>query len=668
MYMRRVKIFLALVFVVFAVLVVRLWQLQIVRGEHYRTEYDQRMRRIDLLPARRGTILDRSGTYPLAVDMPCFELSLDYRLLSLPRPLMGPFRKERATEIHRALRGLGRQNHLDYPETVKRIGPTWRFVERVAAEHGVDLPSAVRKIRRRVETIREKIKCTPREAYQPHPILKQLDEAAAAVIKSELFETVGLSVRPSHKRSYPYGDLACHLIGLTGPVDADEIEKFNVSERDADLLTRLRGNYQYSDAIGKSGVEKMCEGSLRGKRGYHKYNRIAGAEELRTEVPAAHGRDVRVTIDIKLQQAITQEFRDRGQNGSAVVISIPDGEVLALVSVPTYDLNEYRSIYPVLLKDEVDLPLLHRAVARRYPPGSTAKVITALAGLSGGVLSADRQFRCTGRLFPDYPDRWRCWLSRGHGTLDLLNGIKHSCNVYFYHVGELVGPEQLSAWFSLFGYDLPCGTHLPEERPGLVPSQQWLRVNRNRSFRRGDARLMAIGQGAMEVTPLHVANAMATIARGGEFISPTVVRAATERRVARLGILKSHIDLVTEGMYRAVNERGGTANKAFYPPGVAPLGVVVCGKTGTAETAPHRVDSNGDGRIDRTDRIVRTGNTAWFAGFAPRANPRIAFAVAVEYVPGGGSVYAAPIARQLVLVSQQLGHVGADEGRYAENR
>ena len=217
------------------------------------------------------------------------------------------------------------------------------------------------------------------------------------------------------------------------------------------MLTRLRSNYQYSDAIGKSGVEKMCEGSLRGKRGYHKYNRIAGAEELRTEVPAAHGRDVRVTIDIKLQQAITQEFRDRGQNGSAVVISVPDGEVLALVSVPTYDLNEYRSIYPVLLKDEVDLPLLHRAVARRYPPGSTAKVITALAGLSGEVLSADSQFRCTGRLFPDYPDRWRCWLSRGHGTLDLLNGIKHSCNVYFYHVGELVGPEQLSAWFSSRG-------------------------------------------------------------------------------------------------------------------------------------------------------------------------------------------------------------------------
>jgi len=662
MYLRRVKIFLTLVLVVFIVLAVRIGELQLLRGQSYRDRYERMMQDVELLAARRGRIFDRSGTKLLAVDQPCYDVCVDYRLLSLPRHLTGPFRPDRARRVLNNLRSLAGRDKLSLDEAVRRSERTWVLLDALAARYGIDLAASVDQIRRRVERIRRKIGCEPREAYQQHPVITQLSEAEAVAVKGALGGAIGVSVQPGHKRVYPYKDLACHLIGRVGRINTEQIERYNLTpQQEPDFFKRLVHNYRHDDMIGRSGVEKMCEQILRGHWGYRVHDRADGTDRVIKQVPAVHGKDVRLTIDLDLQRALTMELLDRSCTGSAVVISVPDGQVLALVSVPTYDLNEYGDIYDQLL-DEVDLPLLDRAVGRRYPPGSTAKVITALAALSTGVVSPERTFYCMGRLFAEYPDRWRCWLSRGHGDVDMLGAIRQSCNVYFYNVGQLLGGAELCRWFRLFGYDKPPGTDLPQERCGLVPDEQWLQRTRGRGFQPGDARLMAIGQGAIEVTPLHVANAMATIARGGVWLAPSVVQDGRDRPMRRLPVRPEHIELVKEAMYQVVNDPRGTSYRAFHS-GAKPLEVAVCGKTGTAQTAPQRVDSDGDGRIGPNDKIVRRGNTAWFAGFAPKDEPKIAFAVAVEYVQGGGSVYAAPIAKRAIATCEALGYLGpSDDG------
>ena len=264
-------------------------------------------------------------------------------------------------------------------------------------------------------------------------------------------------------------------------------------------------------------------------------------------------------------------------------------------------------------------------------------------------------FECRGYLYE--PTSFRCWIypktGGGHGPLDLRQGLMHSCNVYFYNVGQRLGAERLCYWLRQFGYGSPPGTGLPGESGGRVPTAQWLWGRQGRSFVPADARMMAIGQGFLEATPLQVANAMATIARDGQYLSPRVVLDGGPVRVQRrLDIPPEAWQTVQAGMYDVVNTPGGTAQP--YAGGAV---VPICGKTGTAQASPLRIDSNGNGRIDSGDQIVKQGDMAWFAGFAPRSSPRIAFAIMAEYVETGGGQTCGPLAKELVRLCQQRGYV-----------
>ena len=616
MYKRRIKIFLVIIAAGLLTVVARLGHLQILHGRQYRQEIQRLLCRTEWTTARRGWIFDRTGKHILAMDRPCFDFCLDYRLLTGEAEWMN-----RQCRLIARSEGLSREQAAEVYQ--QRLENTRRLAAGLAAEAGVDLRLTVQRILRRVETIRQRVGMPVAEEEEAHPIVTGLDESVP------LDGTVGAELRRSRKRWYPYRDLACHVIGLTGEVSAEEQRRLNPADETTDWWARQSASYLYGDTIGKRGVEKLCEEVLHGRRGYRRVMR--NSAETVEQVPAAPGRDVHLTLDIELQEELTELLRSTGHNGCIAVLSVPRGEVLALVSVPVFDLNRHRKDYGKLVGDKANLPLIHRAVARLYPPGSTIKPVVASGGLAMDAITEQTTFDCPGYADPASPEKFRCWKRTGHGPLALTEALKRSCNVYFCRLGEKLGPRRMVAWFEQFGLGATCGTGLSSEVRGVIPNDP------NHRFVRADAWLMGMGQGPIVLTPLHVANAMATIARDGEFRSPVLVLEGGPEQIRRtLPIQPGSVEAVKDGMHKVTCEPGGTAWDVFRNAG---LNVEVCGKTGTAE------------------ELSGPGDMAWFAGFAPYRDPQIAFAVVVEYVEGGAARNAGPLAVELVRMCQQRGYV-----------
>ncbi|MCD4699133.1 MAG: hypothetical protein K8R91_00980, partial [Phycisphaerae bacterium] len=519
----------------------------------------------------------------------------------------------------------------------------WELAGELTGTPRNEISRLAEKSVRRVEAIRRSVGGPIREENLSHAVVPGLDEATAVKVRPRLGEMVGASVHPSHRRRYPRRNDACHVIGRLRPLTSTEGKHARTTwKADVPIESKLASNLP-GDRVGANGVERLCEGLLRGSRGYRRLQRTG---QILNKTPARFGSDVYLTIDIELQRALSGVL-DRP--GAIVVLDVPTGEVLAMVSLPTYDLNTYRREFGRLSRDQVRLPLWNRAVSVRYPPGSTVKPLVALAGLESGVITPAKTFHCKGYLHN--PGEFRCWTwkhHRGHGDLSVVGALEQSCNVFFYTVGERLGVRRQVEWLGRFGFADKPGTYLPEERSGNLPD-----LRRVRSA--GEARFLAIGQGRITATPMHVAGAMATIARDGEFRSPILVRELKDKQIVRrLPISDEHLRLVREGLYKVVNSPSGTANQYAHDPEVE-----ICGKTGTAETPPLRIriDSNGDGVLDRWGPVVCEGDTAWFAGFAPYRRPRIAFAVVVEYSDDGGGQTCGPIARQVVRLCQAFGYM-----------
>ncbi len=647
MYKRRIIVFLVIVGLVLVGLASRLWYLQFLQADVYLKGAEQYLRDTEMMLATRGQILDRRGRI-LAIDEPCFDLSMEYSLLAAAP--QSRWVERQVKSIARA-KGLKYENadEAEYARLIyrQRVRKTWDLAHRVAAGRNQNLSETVSRIIRRIHKISRGGKKNVRELYESQPIVRGLDEKSAAALRPALSETVGMSIRANHERRYPRGQAACHVVGVIGQVDPNEQASYNRPRNKPDWLTWQRESYLGGDIIGKSGVERMCEKILRGRRGY----RIERAGEIVKEVLAEPGGNVHLTLDVELQEKLMEIWQNAvhlpaDARGSIVVLDVPRGDVLALVSIPTYDLNRYHAsdYFQQLINDKYRLPLYHRAINGRYPPGSAAKVITALAGLCEDVITPETTFDCQGQLSIDETGRRRFRCLGRHGDVQLVYGIRKSCNVYFYNVGERLGVEQLQKWFALFGFGEYPGIGLPAEGRGVLggtPS-------------RNQARMMGIGQGPVDATPLQVANAMATIARDGIFLSPVLVLEGGPERIRyELGIPQEHLKLVKKGMYQVVNDPGGTGYAYAHDPEIA-----ICGKTGTAETSPQWVDKNNNGRIDTGELFNIGRDMAWFAGFAPYKDPKIAFAVLVEYVShGGGGSHAGPIALEVVRACKRLGYV-----------
>jgi len=654
LYKNRLKVFIVVVILMFAGVVMRLGYLQIVKGDAYRLQYEKMLQNIESLPALRGRILDRNE-YILAYDEPCYSLYLDYRLLTFDKKWQ-----------YRQTRSIARKLSLSPDRAEKvfrlRVDTTMRFAKEAAkrarmkdlgvaelspsqaAAAGEDLQSTIARIIWRMKQQEKIVGMTVRGQRQAHRVVTGLDENAAVALRGKVEKTVGASIRPDNRRRYPYRSTACHIIGFTTQVWKEDLDRYNISPTEGDWFARNKVNYRDGDRIGRGGIEMMCEQYLRGQRGY----RVRQDRKVSQHRPASQGQDVHLTVDIRLQKDI--EALMGGRNGCIVVLGVRNREVLAMVSVPTYDINRYQQDFNKLIGDKVNLPLLHRAVKKLYPPGSTMKPLAALAALGAGLITPGTEYTCRGYLHN--PNSFRCWHRRGgHGSIDMIEALKRSCNVYFYNVGQGLGVEMFADWLGGFGLADKAGTGLPEERAGHVPTRGTV----------GEARLLAIGQGPMDATPLHVTNAIATIAAGGEFRSPIIALEGGPRPVRRqLPVRSEHAEAVKLGMRKVVSESGGTANKYFRAnmPRTA-----VCAKTGTATVRPHVPDLNGNGRVDpeeRASNMVLRGDMAWCVGFAPYKNPKFAFAVVVEYVTvGGGGANAGPIARDLIhlLENPQYGYL-----------
>jgi len=566
---RRLLAIRALVLLAFVVILARLVQLQVVEGAHNRKLADENRIRVTRRLAPRGQIRDRSGEV-LAASRLAFSVCV------VPEE----FGAGHSAEPVSALADL------------------------------VDLPAA------QLRTILDEPH-PGRAVYEPLVVHRDASPSAVARLEEHAAYLTGVSVVTDAVRQYPHKSLASHVIGYVREIGPEELQRPEYA------------GYRPRDLIGKAGVEKVAERALRGVDGGDQIEVDARGRRVRTlgTVAPEPGHDVWLTIDAGIQQAAEEALGDRA--GAVVALDPWTGDILALASHPTYDLN----IFSGALTPEKwraltgpGEPQHNRAITACYPPGSVFKIVTAAAALEAGVVNERSRYLCTGVLRLG-GWRLRCWKRTGHGTVDFLRGFAQSCNVMFATLGRDVGADRLAEMARNLGLGERTGIELPQEAAGLVPSPDWKRRVRHQAWFPGDTCQMAIGQGEVLVTPLQIARMVAVIANGGQLVRPHVIAKiegyddyvppSIERRV---GLRPETIALIRAGMEGVVSP-GGTASRIATPK------YKIAGKTGTAEAPggqPH----------------------AWFAGFAPADHPRIAVAVIVEHA-GGGSVNAAPIARHV---------------------
>ncbi|MGA9348674.1 MAG: penicillin-binding protein 2 [Anaerolineae bacterium] len=460
--------------------------------------------------------------------------------------------------------------------------------------------------------------------------LKEISLELRQAYRDVLSELQGLRLRETVVRSYPEGGIAPHAVGYMGAIGPDELDHWKAQ------------GYRGDELVGKSGLERWGEDYLAGRQGATLTvvtpagNPVAILKE-RTYVPS---RDIYTTLDSKLQKAA--EAALAGRVGAIVALNLHSGQILAMVSWPTFDPNAFVSgLSPEewqALANDPGRPLVNRAVQGAYPPGSVFKIVTMATALEAGGFTPRSTFTCTGLwegLGPDWPKT--CWVETGHGQIDLVQALIVSCDVAFYDIGlalHHLDSELLPDYARQFGLGSPTGLEGLDEATGLVPDDAWKITAMGEGLTPGDSVNSAIGQGYLLTTPLQIANVLAAVANGGTIYQPQIllkVAASSEEPeesfapqvMGQLPISSDHLAAIQEGLVGVTASPYGTAHEAFQG-----LEVSVAGKTGTAETGtgePH----------------------AWFAGYAPADGPQIAVAVIVEY-GGDGAEVAAPIFRQVI--------------------
>jgi len=714
MFERRLKVVLTIPILGGLILIARLYRLQIVDGPQYEKRAEQSLiapKRF--LPPLRGSILDRHGKV-LVSDEPTFDLSAHYGALSENED----FLKAYAREIRRQSRHYQRMSRSDAEsEALLRVQTLYDrlaelteasadeyFARRDAIVESVEfLRDYIWQARAGAGIEQKKEDMRLREEDRFHTLIRDLDRAFQARIEIELGDLSFFRIVPAVRRVWQTEDRSlAHLLGRIGQVSKGRLEE---DPRKTDWLAR----YRAGDLVGVSGVEYLAEDVLRGTRGYEEKNLDGAVIEA---VASIDGAPVRLTIDADLQQRVAEILKtaiaaEAGRTGaSCVILDVSTREVLAMVSVPGFDQDTFRKHYDHLRDEARTRPLLFRAIAEEYQPGSIVKPVALLAGLKHGVVTGNTTYDCDGSYI-DHSKHWHCWTHwkhlPGHGPMAATGAIQHSCNLYFYDLGKHVNARRLSAFYDDFisgpGHDTSAvvrSTGLLEERDGIIPTSDWIETHRERGYTWADGCNYAIGQGEMQITPLQAANMYATLANGF-YRDPTVVMGdQRERRPKPIaGISPAQWQLARRGLYLCVNEIGGTAHeKATLE------NLVICGKTGSAQCVARPVKTKYVFNVERevpveaaeADGLTRSETVrletvaptlerarellelphdakpdewrvverwppipedrktplphAWFAGYAPYKKPRVAMALVIEHGGSGGQV-AAPVGRQV---------------------
>lgn len=569
----RIVVFQYFTLVVFFYLISGFWDIQVRNPEFYSERAERNRIRAFPISAPRGRILDRDGRV-IVDNRSSFSLMLSRENL-------------KAEQVAELVQGLD-VDPGDVSARLKRFGS--------------------------------------RPHYQPIAIKDELTKGELAFVEAHRGDPnyPEMELIPVERRLYPRNVIGAHLIGYTGEVS------------DEQLNTAEFAKYNQGDVIGKSGVERQYNELLTGIDGQRQV--VVDSRNVERQViglkEAKPGKPLRLTIDLDLQ--VVAELALEGRKGAVVALDPRNGEVLAMVSQPSYDPAQFvgrvRSAGRQAILNDPDSPMLNRVIQGAYSPGSTFKPIMAMAGLEDGKTDEGLTTFCPGGA-TFYGRYFACHLKGGHGTVDLNRAIAQSCDVYFYNLGNRLGIDKIAEYAELFGLGKRTGIDLPNEAEGLVPSTRWkIRTTREKWYA-GETISVSIGQGALTVTPLQLANAIGGLAMGGVWYTPHVVADPARRESPRRVEFKpENLARVIDGMFAVVNEGTGRMAKV--------AGIEVCGKTGTSQLASNTV-------LKGTRLGQELKDNAWFVGFAPRQNPEI---VVVALVEGGlhGSTAAAPVARDLI--------------------
>ena len=642
-YRRRVTVLAWVLTALMAGLWLRLAHLQLVRGAECRRLCDSLIRKMVPLPAHRGTIRARDGR-PLAIDEPAFDIALAYPAMVLEEGWIR--RQER-------LHGITRE------EVLRRLRATWTGLARLSASSEDELRQVAGRIIARVQAIKERVSTahgrpvTVREERLAHPLIRDVDLAMVEQVLERSDEWLGVEVQVRTRRRYPEGPTAAHVVGYMLRIRDKRLREYGVAYRGDP-----RRAYQVGETIGAAGVEAAKNFELRGRRGWAHWLVNARGEVQRTleRVEPVPGSDITLSIDLALQrraeEALARACAARATTGAAVLLDVHTGEVLAMASYPAFDPAEVRNEYARLAADSKN-PLLDRAIASHYPPGSVFKVVDSIAALERGSITPATRFACHHRFLVGRR-YFRC--EGSHGLIDFTTALAKSCNIYFYKTGLATGMGPIARLASQLGLGSPTGISFLSEAPGFVPSGEQLKA-----LWPGDVATMAIGQGRILVTPIQMAVAFSALVNGGEVLTPRIVEAIrspdgrTLKRFARqvrrhVVIPREHLDLVLDALRGVVNE-GGTGWRARVK------GILVAGKTGTAQV----VQRVGEEEVPLDQIPYNRRPHSWFVGFAPAERPRIVFVVVVEHGgPGGGA--AASYAREVVDCAAKAGLLGPPPG------
>ncbi len=453
-------------------------------------------------------------------------------------------------------------------------------------------------------------------------------------------ELAGIEPVVGETRHYPYREDLSHVLGYVTRPDADD------QAEDPHPLLR-----QEEFRIGGDGIERLTDKSLRGKPGYrhvevNALGRVVG--EIR-RVDGQAGDDVVLTIDVALQKFAAE--RMRGESGSAVLMDIYSGDVLALVSEPGFDPQGFnRGWTPEQWKELLDnplKPLINKSIAGQYPPGSTIKPMIALAALEQGVVRPSEAVFCSGKR-PLGSHVFHCWKRHGHGWMDLKGAVKHSCDIYFYEIANRLGIDQMEEYLKRFGLGERYEFDLPGEKPGLVPSRGWKKATTGVSWQKGETLITGIGQGYLLATPLQLAVMTARFANGGFKVKPRLLRSVGSEFVERpkrdvINFNAKNLAIAQDAMNAVSNEVGGTAFRSR----VDVNGMKMAGKTGTAQVRRITKAERLTGVLKNEELPWKFRDHALFVAFAPVKEPRYALAVVIEH-GGSGSKKAAPIAKDIM--------------------
>ena len=568
----RLALFSYVSVVFILLLLIGFWKLQVVQSGHFSDLAERNQIRYIPIIAPRGALLDRDGRV-LVDSYPSFSILL--------------------------LR--------DDPKAVQKSLPQ--------IEDGLGLS------KEDLEQQLDAAKFEPK--FQPIVIKPGASQADIAFVESHRADLPVLELMMVQRRRYQHGEMLANTIGYVGEVSAQQLEDSN-------------GHYRPGDIVGKAGLEREYNDQLEGTDGMRRVivNSVGKAVRTLDDVEAIPGKPIQLTIDYDLQAIAEADMADKA--GAVVALDGRTGEVLAMVSRPTFDPNDFAVRIPAAewakLNTDPDTPLLNRAIQAQLAPGSVFKIVMATAMLESKAIPANFEAYCPGHA-TFYGRVFHCWRPQGHGSVDLHRAIVSSCDVFFYTIGKMLGIERIHEYATGLGLGRPTGIDLPGEQPGLIPSEEWVERVYHHKWYAGETISVAIGQGSVTVTPVQLARMIVAVASGGNLVEPHLLKNLTLKQ-ARFPLSDDTVDQVTQGMYGVINEVGGTGYSLRLQ------NVDFSGKSGTAQLMSYEAGAKMGKKGKNTN--------GWFVGYAPRRNPEIVVAAVVQDTDLHGGSTAGPVVRDIV--------------------